>query len=134
MGDGVPSREALLLYSMECCHRKDRLFSEISAALAPSQNVEETACIAGLWPPVTPRSILRYLARDRISTLPDEWRFPITCYAVFFLKYQQSLRLLELLSGQQHEELLREMDAIRSDILAESSPDWLLVQVRPLPF
>ena len=134
MGDGVPPREALLLYSMECSHRKDRLFSEISAALAPSQNVEDTACIAGLWPSVTPRSILRYLARDRISTLPDQWRFPITCYAVFFLKYQQSLRLLELLSRQQHEELLREMDAIRSDILAESSPDWLLVQVRPSPF
>ena len=134
VGDAIPPHAALLLYSKECSHRKDRLFSEILSALAPSENVEETARIAGLWPSVTPRSILRHLAQDRISTLPDQWKFMITCYAASFLKYQQSLRLLELSFRQQCEELLREMDAIRHDILAGSSPNWLLVQVRPLPF
>ena len=133
VGDAVPPHEALLIYSKECSYRKDDLFSEISAALAPSQNVEETSRIAGVWPQVTPRSILRQLAQDRIGTLPDQWKFTMTCYAVSLLKYQQSLRMLELSSKQQHEELFREMDAIRHDILVESSPDWLLIQVRPLP-
>jgi hypothetical protein len=131
-GNAVPPHEALVHYYNECTHKKDKLFSEISAALVPARDVEETIRIAGLWPSIIPRSILRHLAQDRISTLPERWKFVITCYAVSFLKYQQSLRLVELSSRQQHEELLREMDTIRHDILAESSPDWLLVQVRPL--
>ena len=130
--DAVPSHEVLLLYHKECSHRKDKLFSEISAALSPFQNVEETNRIAGLWPHITPRSLLRQLARDRISTLPDQWKLVITRYAVSFLMHQQSLRMLELSSRQKSEELLREIEAIRHDVLAESTPDWLLVQVRPL--
>jgi hypothetical protein len=128
----VPSHELLLLYHDECSRRKDDMFSEISAALAPSQNVEKTNGIAGLWPRVTPRSLLRQLAQDHIVTLPDRWKAVITHYAVFLLRYQQSQRLLELSSRQKYEELLREIDSMRSNILAESSPDWLLVQVRPL--
>ena len=130
--DAVPSHEVLLLYHTECSHRKDKLFSEISAALSPFQNVEETSRIAGLWPHITPRSLLRQLARDRISMLPDQWKFVITRYAVSFLMHQQSLRMLELSSRQESEELLREIEAIRHDVLAKSTPDWLLVQVRPL--
>ena len=127
--DAIPSHNSLLLYHKECSRRKDKLLSEISVALAPSQNLEETSCIAGLWPLITPRLILRQLAQDRFDTLPDQWKFPIMCYAVSFLKYRQSIRLLELSLRQQHEELLQEIQAIRHDILTESSPDWLLVQV-----
>lgn len=127
--DAIPSHNSLLLYHKECSHRKDKLFSEISLALAPSQNSEETSRIAGLWPLITPRSILRQLAQDRFDTIPDQWKLPIICYAVSFLKHQQSLRLLELSLRQQHKELLQEIQAIRHDILTESSPDWLLVQV-----
>jgi hypothetical protein len=129
----TPSHEFLLLYRDECTQKKDRIFSEISAALAPSQNVEETSSIAGLWPRITPRSILHQLAHDRISTLPDQWKSLIMRYAVSFLRYQQSLRLLELSSQQKHEDLLREIETIRNDVLVESTPDWLLIQVRTLP-
>jgi hypothetical protein len=128
----VPSQELLRLYHDECSQRKDKLFSEISATLAPSQEVEKTSGIAGLWPRITPRFILSQLAQNRIGTLPDQWEIVITRYAVVLLKYQQSIRLLELLSIQKHEELLREIEAIRNDVLVESTPDWLLVQVRTL--
>jgi hypothetical protein len=131
--DALPSHEAILLYHKECSHRKDKFFSELSAALAPFLIVEEISHIAGLWPRITPRSMLRQLAHDRIGTLPEGWKLAITCYAVCFLVYKQSLRLLELSSRRQHEELIREIEAIRYDILSESSPDWLLIQVRPLP-
>jgi hypothetical protein len=133
--DAVPSYEELLrLYHDECSQRKDKLFSEISATLAPSQEVavEKISGIAGLWPRFTPRSILSQLAQNRIGTLPDQWKIVITRYAVVLIKYQQSIRLLELLSTQKHEELLRETKAIRDNVLAEPTPDWLLVQVRPL--
>jgi len=135
--DAIPSHDSLLLYHKECSHTKDKLFSEISVALSPSQTLEETSCISGLWPLITPRSILRQLANDRFIILPDQWKSPIICYAVSFLRYQQSLRLLELSLRQQHGELIREIQTIRYDRLTESSnlsPDWLLVQVCPSSF
>ena len=128
----VPSHELLLFYRDECSRRKDEVFSEILTALSPSQKVEKANGVAGIWPRVTPRSLLRQLAQDHIGTLPDPWKAVITRYAVFLLKYQQSRRLLELSSRQKYEELLREIDSIRCNVLAESTPDWLLVQVRPL--
>jgi len=133
VGGAFPLHEFLLNYHHECSQRKNQSFSEISAALSPSQNVEEVSQIAGLWPRITPRSILRQLAQDRISTLPNQWKLVIMRFAVSFLKYQQSLRLLELFSRQRHEELLWEIEAIRHDVLVESTPDWLLVQVRLFP-
>ena len=128
----LPSYELLSLYHDECSQGKVKLFSEISATLAPSQEVEKTSGMAGLWPRITPRSILSQLTQNLIGTLPDQWKVAITRYAVVLVKYQQSRRLLELLSAQKHEELLREIEAIRNDVLAKSTPDWLLVQVSPL--
>jgi hypothetical protein len=128
----VPPHELLLAYHHECSRVKDKIFSQIKGALAPSQTVEETNGIAGLWPRINPRSLLRQLVRDCINTIPDKWRPVITHFATALLKYRHSLRLLELSSRQRREELLREIEAIRNDTLAESTPDWLLVQVRPL--
>jgi len=126
----IPSHEQLRHYHEECSRAKENLFSDILAALSPSQDVEETNRIAGLWPRITPRSLLGQLAQDRIGTLPDQWKTVFTRYAVSFIKYQQSLRLLELSLGKNYEDLLRETEAIYNDILTESTPDWLLVQVR----
>jgi hypothetical protein len=128
----IPSHEILRLYHEDCSRKKDKLLSKISATLAPSHNMEKANAVAGLWPRITTRSLFRQLAQDRIGTLPSRWKAVITRYAVFFLKYQQSQRLLELSSSQKSEDLLREIESMRSDVLAESTPDWLLVQVRPL--
>jgi hypothetical protein len=128
----IPPHELLHLYHDECSHRKDEMFSEISTSLAPSRNLEKAHALAGLWPRITPRSLLSLLAQDRIITLPDQWKAVITRYAVCLLEYQQSQRMLALSSSQKSEELLREIESMRSDVLAESTPDWLLVQVRPL--
>ena len=126
----IPSHESLHRYRDDCSQWKDKMFSEISAALAPSRTVEKIASIAGLWPRVTPRSILGQLVRDKIRMLPDQSKVLIQRYAIAFLKYQQSKRLLELSSRQQHEELLREAETINQDVTAESTSDWLLIQVR----
>jgi hypothetical protein len=108
------------------------MFSSISQALAPSQSqgVGKVISIAGLWPRITPQSILRQLARDRVQTLPDQWRQAITRYAIAFLRYQQSQRLIRLSLGARLQELLCEVETIiHSDISEDSSPDWLLIQV-----
>ena len=130
----LPSHEVLLTYHDSCIRENDNLFSQISTALAPSQNVEKIHGVSGLWPRITPRSLLRQLARGRVSKLPNQWRSVIMRYATSLLKYRHSVRLLELSSGHRKEELLREVEAIRNSVLAESTPDWLLIQVRPLFF
>ena len=132
----IPCHDLLLTYHDLCIREKDNIFSQISTALTPSQNVEKTYGVSGLWPRITPRSLLRQLARGRVSKLPNQWRSVIMRYATSLLKYRHSVRLLELSSGHRKEELLREVEAIRNSVLAESTPDpdWLLTQVRPLFF
>ena len=130
----IPSHDSVRLYRDECSRRKDALFSELSAALAPIQGAEKVLDIAGLWPRITPRSVLRQLARNRIGSLPDQWKPVFTRYAVAFLEYQQSQRLLELVLGRKDQAFLREAGTICKDTAAESTLDWLLIQVRSLPF
>ncbi|KAF8259222.1 hypothetical protein EI94DRAFT_1813682 [Lactarius quietus] len=125
----VPPHEKLLKYRDRCSKTKDAIFSGISEALAPSQKLESVISVSGLWPRITPRSILRELSRDRVSTLTDQWRDAITLYAVAFLKYQQSQRLLALSSRRRNEELLREAETICEGVTANCSPDWLLIQI-----
>ena len=124
----APSHEVLLVYYDECSRIKDKIHSEIEAALSPSQKAEEIIGSAGLWPRITPRSILRQLARDRFTTLPSQWKAMIMHYALWILKYQQSIRLLGLSSRQKYEELVREIEAV-CDGMKEWNPDWLLIQV-----
>ena len=127
-GRGVPTREALLEYRDLCSRKKDAIFSELSGALVPSQKHEAVIGLSGLWPRITPRSMLRELSRDRVSTLTDQWKHAIIRYAVSFLKYQQSQRLLELSFRYLDEELLREAETTCEDVAAACSPDWLLIQ------
>ncbi|KAH9047021.1 hypothetical protein EDB83DRAFT_2677144 [Lactarius deliciosus] len=126
---GVPPQEALLQYRDLCSEKKDAIFSEFSEALAPSQKLENVISVSGLWPRITPRFILRELSRDRVHTLTEHWELAITRYAVAFLRYQQSQRLLELSSRRRDEELLREAETVCEDVAAACSPDWLLIQI-----
>ena len=125
----IPTREALRHHRDLCSSKKDELFSEISETLAPRQELEKVACVSGLWPRITPRSVLRELSRNRIRTLPDQWKLAIARYAIAFLKYQQSQRLLELSSQGRHEEFLREAKTPCEEVAAACSADWLLIQV-----
>ncbi|KAH9180205.1 hypothetical protein EDB89DRAFT_2118669 [Lactarius sanguifluus] len=126
---GIPPQEALRHYRDVCSRKKDALFSDISGALAPAQQVENVLSFSGLWPRITPRSILRELSRDRIHSITDRWKHAIIRYAVAFLKYQQSQRLLELSSGNRDEEFLREAETACEEVAAACSPDWLLIQI-----
>ncbi|KAH9164496.1 hypothetical protein EDB89DRAFT_2077996 [Lactarius sanguifluus] len=105
---GVPPQEALLKYRDLCSERKDAIFSELSEALAPSQKHEIVVGVSGLWPRITPRSILRELSRDPVHTAD---------------------RPLELSSRRQHEELLREAETVCKEVVAACPPDWLLIQI-----
>ncbi|KAH9056702.1 hypothetical protein EDB87DRAFT_1687037 [Lactarius vividus] len=125
----VPSQGALLQYRDSCSKTKDTIFSELSAVLTPSEQQEIVASVSGSWPRITPRSVLRELSRDRVHALTDQWKHAITRYAIAFLKYQQSQRLVELSSRHRDEELLQELETVCEDVAAACSPDWLLIQI-----
>jgi hypothetical protein len=125
----IPPWDELRQHRELCSNRKDTLFSEISEALLPRRELEKVVSVSGLWPRINPRSILRELSRNRVRTLPDQWKHAITRYAVAFLKYQQSQRLLELSSQGREEQLLREANTQCEELAAACSPDWLLIQV-----
>jgi hypothetical protein len=129
----VPPQDVLIQYRDLCSEGKDAIFSELSELLAPSQKPENVISVSGLWPRITPRSILRELSRNHVRTLTDQWKHAITRYAVAFLKYQQSQRLVELSSRRRHEELLREAETTCEEVAAACSPDWLLIQVSLFP-
>ena len=130
----IPSHDSLRVYRDKCSCRKDIIFSELLAALTPTQGSEKVLDIAGLWPRISPRSVLRQLARNRIGALPDQWKPAITSYAIAFLEYQQSQRLLELAFGGNNEAFFREAQTTCKDVAAKSTHDWLLIQVCQLCF
>jgi hypothetical protein len=125
----IPPSESLRHHRDLCSIKKDALFSDIANALAPDRELEKVISVSGLWPRITPRSILRELSRNRVDTLADRWKRAITCYAAAFLKYQQSRRMIELSSQHRNVELLREAETAREEIATACSPDWLLIQV-----
>jgi hypothetical protein len=125
----TPSHEVLRHYRDACRERKDAIFTEFLKTLEPYQRVDKIVGMAGLWPRITPRSILRELSRDRANTLTEPGKNVIICYAVAFLKYQQSQRLLELASRHQDEAFFQEAETICEDVAAVCSHDWLLIQV-----
>ncbi|KAI0297839.1 hypothetical protein B0F90DRAFT_1811021 [Multifurca ochricompacta] len=110
----IPSYEVLRDHRDRCSARKDIIFSELSKSLKPSQKIEKVISAAGLWPRITPRSILRELSRDRVDALTGLWKYAVTTY-------QQSQRLLELSS--------RVATKSSYDVAAVCSEDWLLIQI-----
>jgi hypothetical protein len=125
----IPSYEVLRHHRDVCRERKDAIFSKLLMTLEPYHRVDKIISMAGLWPRITPRSILRELSRDRANTLLEQWKDVIIGYAVAFLKYQQSQRLLELASRHQDEAFFREAETICEDVATACSHDWLLIQV-----
>jgi hypothetical protein len=125
----IPSYEALRHHRDACRERKDAIFSELLEALKPYQKVDEILSMAGLWPRITPRSILLQLSWDHGNTLTEQWKDVIINYAITFLKYQQSQRLLELVSRHQDDAFSREVETICEDVAATCPHEWLLIQV-----
>jgi hypothetical protein len=125
----IPSYKVLHDHRDACRERKDAMFSKLSMALKPNQRVDEVLSTAGLWPRITPRLVLRQLSRDHATTLTEQCKDVIIRYAVAFLKYQQSQRLLELALRHQDDAFFREAETICEKVVEACSCEWLLIQV-----
>ncbi|KAI0275452.1 hypothetical protein BC834DRAFT_852936 [Gloeopeniophorella convolvens] len=123
-------RPVLTSYHEKCHRWQEAEFSRISRALSPSSSrrAEKIVERAGLWPRITPRSVLHELTMNRARKLPNPWKTAVTQYAVAFLHYQQSRRLLDLsnLEGRD-EQFRRGIESVAEDVPLD--PDWLLLQI-----
>ncbi|KAF5335871.1 hypothetical protein D9758_017237 [Tetrapyrgos nigripes] len=114
-------------YDKSCEREYALVHAIVYEALSPKSGPEQLLQTAGLWPRVTPYSLLRLLSYDQRSYLSDSWKAVLTVYAKKISERQRSQRLLSQLASEDRDGVLQEM--------ANSSPkglddiDWLLVQI-----
>lgn len=129
----LPPNGVLVKNGMECQSQLQAAFQQLSSCLSPSTPTERVASIAGVWPRITPRTLLRQLSlKSRIRCdISPRWRKGLIAYAQLFIEYQRSQRLISLAAAGNKEEFCKEVDHTTGESNKETpDPDWLLVQVR----
>jgi hypothetical protein len=133
----IPTRTALFAFRSNEEQFYEVMHTEIALVLAPALPAERLLAEAGLWPCVTPQTLLSLLSLRRRVHTPEKWIKAVSVYANQIIAVQRSRRLLhygtrglvtefnrEMLHGRQRQtlghpdSLLVEIDAdicIRSD-------------------
>lgn len=130
----LPPLKALHLYhDMHYSHLGDT-FGDIERALlpGPSRLAERCLAVSGLWPRVTPRTILGLLAFSRRQRVPNSWKEAFVAMAQALVEYQCSQRLYGFALDCKIEEFFKEIDSCPSEESEDESfdTDWLLIQVK----
>ncbi|THU98150.1 hypothetical protein K435DRAFT_721087 [Dendrothele bispora CBS 962.96] len=120
-------RQFLIGYQMCCKDELEEVLGQIRETLSPRSVQEKLSLIAGLWPRLTNYALLRLLSYDQRHSLPREWMRVLQFYAKVFAQYQRSQRLLYLLSNNDNDGLLKEVENTCPRGL--ENIDWLLVQI-----
>ncbi|KAH7333016.1 hypothetical protein B0J17DRAFT_709438 [Rhizoctonia solani] len=107
-------------------------FQQLNSRLSPQTDIEGVIFTAGIWPRITPRSVLQQLSfqnRRHIDSLP-KWRNELIGYAQVFVDYQRSQRLLSFAYSKNTEEFYKELDLASGQFdPGLDNPDWLLVHI-----
>ncbi|EUC59846.1 large low complexity protein, putative, partial [Rhizoctonia solani AG-3 Rhs1AP] len=114
-----------------CKEKLTRSFQRLSSTLSAQNDIERVVVAAGIWPRITPRTILRQLSfpnRSQIRLLSN-WRSDLIGYAQAFTHYQRYQRLIALAESNNTAEFYKELDSASDKDLNSENPDWLLVQI-----
>ncbi|KAH7333001.1 hypothetical protein B0J17DRAFT_579243 [Rhizoctonia solani] len=107
-------------------------FEQLNSTLSPHTDIEQIIFLAGVWPRITPRTLLQQLSlKNRPFLLPlSQWVNELIGYAQAFTGFQKSQRLIALAKSQNTEEFYKELDLTSSEEdPGVNDPDWLLVQI-----
>ncbi|KAK0456871.1 hypothetical protein EV421DRAFT_1755305 [Armillaria borealis] len=85
---------------------------------------EKALQYGGLWPRITPRSILCQITDDSDA---GEWKFVMKTYAFLYLEYQWAQRLLYSAISQDYTMFYKEIS--NNQVKADEYPEWILLQV-----
>ncbi|CAE6491982.1 unnamed protein product [Rhizoctonia solani] len=115
-----------------CVEYLSTSYEQLKSALSPRTDIEESIFLAGVWPRITPRTLLHQLSlKNRTLLSPDSrWMDELIGYAQAFTGYQKSQRLIALAESDNTEEFYKELDLSSSEEdPGINNPDWLLVQI-----
>lgn len=116
-------------YRKKCQDRLSSIFSSICEALTASTLAEKIIEDAGLWPPISRRTVLQLLTSTASIPLA-EWSAVLIAFAEAFIEYQYACRLVGFSLRSEAKNFFKELcnaSFCWSD--ARKYPAWLLIQV-----
>lgn len=126
----VPSTDALLETQNGCKRHLVILSQHIQKILGPSEGVETLISLAGLWPCISPVSLLQQLAtNNRAINLNSQWKRILIAYGEAITMVQRAERLLSYAS-RDDDDFIREAENPGSQGRDQLSyADWLLIAI-----
>jgi hypothetical protein len=122
--------KSLVQYGNTCKGRLQASLELLRRSLYPLDLAEDIMRIAGLWPRITPFSLLQSLALGSNEVLNHRWRKSLIRLGQAFLDFQRSQRLIRLAHLKHDDEFIKELEnEMCNDLEAIRWPDWLLIQV-----
>ena len=117
-------------YYTRCFNVVTDLFQRISEALSPSCSNQTILQAAGLWPPITTRSLLASLSTSVSHSLAQPWKASLLTFGKAITKLQRARRLLLASERGDVSAFCGELDNDGHDGWeVEKWPDWLLIEI-----
>ncbi|KAF9472983.1 hypothetical protein BDN70DRAFT_997884 [Pholiota conissans] len=126
----LPSVDICYAYRQACTNQLSAIFSEICSALAPVTSVDKILEDAGMWPPLSHRTVIQQLSASSGPRL-TEWTETLINLARAYIEYQHSQRLIGFVLRSDFTNYSKEVDnAIFNESDARKYPEWLLIQIQ----
>jgi hypothetical protein len=107
------------------------VLANIREALTPQRSLEYMADLAGLWPRLTPRSLLGLLSVYADAPLPKSWKEILIGYGKSLVNLHRAHRLIALARCNEFLDFFQELRNTGFEGWNPLDyPDWLLIQVR----
>ncbi|KAF8545391.1 hypothetical protein BDD12DRAFT_919880 [Trichophaea hybrida] len=130
---GGQQLELLERFRLRCKSRLDSMFSTIREKLGlprVDDYTRELLRMAGLWPRITPASLLGLLAKRASVELELIWKKTLVDYAVAMTDFQRATRLTIVALAGNHKELVKEAENPgHKDWDPMEYPDWILLEI-----
>jgi hypothetical protein len=119
--------EAEVSYRTSALHE---LMNEIMRSIGPRVEDELMLARSGLWPRISPRSLLEQLTLSQRNSLSASWKKRLVDFGQAIAMLQRARRLSELSSQEHRAEYEREVNNDgQSGWDPLENPDWLLVEL-----
>lgn len=126
---GLPSKEALLKDRLQFENRMQSIFQSIEKALGPVSAIQDLMGMTGLWPNISPISLLQRLASNASVDLSPGWRQVLIEYGEAVTMFQRAERLLDY-SESGGDDFARESENPGGQGRNQVAySDWLLISI-----
>jgi len=120
-------------FHKECKNHLESMFALIQKSLNSPRVTESTQKLldeTGLWPRITPVSLLSLLAVPTVASLDHGWKRILVDYGLALARFQWATRLHNLNQAGSQEEFMKELENEgHSSWGPMDHPDWLLLEI-----